>query len=284
MWSHADLLLLPRYWIFHESTLSRLISHWSISHALLCSFFASSLALFMLSCALSMLLLCFLDASSSSVVVGLGSDTFFQPDPTRRTRIKIQSRVRVRELAQGSGSDGPACPDPTRNPKTAAQPVGWAPNSGFGDTTSSGWAFERTKTRIRPTRSAKSACPIQSVGLRHCAQPCPNLGLDARARVQLNPTITLSSLCFIFNNLKQWPTKSRYVTLFELLKINFHFRFLLFDDWRKVNIKCLTIKINDFDIFFDNSFSVFKVFFSWVSWLSIFVYDNLLAIFVLWFL
>jgi hypothetical protein len=28
---------------------------------------------------------------STSVAVGLSSDTFFQPDPTRRTRIKTQS-------------------------------------------------------------------------------------------------------------------------------------------------------------------------------------------------
>ncbi len=52
----------------------------------------------------------------------------------------------------------------------------------------------RTKTRTRSTRSAKSACPVQLVELRHCVQLCSNLGLNARARVQLNSTITLHLL------------------------------------------------------------------------------------------
>ncbi len=50
----------------------------------------------------------------------------------------------------------------------------------------------RTKTRARSTRSNKKTCSIQLVELRIHVQPCPNLGLDARARVQHNPTVILN--------------------------------------------------------------------------------------------
>jgi hypothetical protein len=43
-----------------------------------------------------------------SVAVGLGSDTFFNPTRPDGQDSKPSPRVRAPELAQGSGSDGPA--------------------------------------------------------------------------------------------------------------------------------------------------------------------------------
>ncbi len=44
-------------------------------------------------------------------------------------------------------------------------------------------------TRFNP--SDKTSSPSNPPGQKGCTQPCPNLGLDARARVQPNPTVTL---------------------------------------------------------------------------------------------
>jgi hypothetical protein len=160
---------------------------------------------------------------------------FFNPTRPDGQISKPSPRVRTPELVQGSGrqdlttqtnpSDRTQCPDPTRNPKTAVQPVGWAPNPNIGPYNKLGLGVRadknpcpiqpvgrnalsdstrRTKIRTRPTRSAKSACPVQPVGLRHCVQPCPTLGLDARARVQPNPTVTLFTLVPFHWNIWRW--------------------------------------------------------------------------------
>jgi hypothetical protein len=101
---------------------------------------------------------------------------FFNPTRPDGQESKPSPRARAPELAQGSGSDGFTCPDPTRNPKTAVQPVGWAPNSGFGHTTSSGWKSERTKIRVRSNPSDKNPNSTNPPGQKECTRPNPSDG------------------------------------------------------------------------------------------------------------
>jgi hypothetical protein len=90
--------------------------------------------------------------SSSSWVRTL----FFNSTRLDEQDSKLSSKVRIRELAQGSNSDGSACSDSTRNLKTVAQFVGWTFDSGFDHTTSSNWTFKRTKIVVRFNSSNKN--------------------------------------------------------------------------------------------------------------------------------
>jgi hypothetical protein len=107
---------------------------------------------------------------------------FFNPTRFDEQESKSSPRIKVRELAQDSGSDGLACPDPTRNLKMTAQPVNWTFDSGFGHTTSSGWTFERTKILFRFNPSNKNPNPVKPLGqkclsgsTRRAKALCPTL-------------------------------------------------------------------------------------------------------------
>ncbi len=128
---------------------------------------------------------------------------FFNPTQPDGQNPKPSPRVRTPELAQDSGSDRIAC---------SVQSVGqiWPFNPRVGHSTrdfcmgrNSGWVSDgqvclsdstrRTRTRTRSIRSDKHPSPINPLGQKRYVQSCPNLGLDARARVQFNSTVTLLS-------------------------------------------------------------------------------------------
>ncbi len=107
---------------------------------------------------------------------------FFNPTRPDEQESKPSPRIRVRELAQGSGSDGLACSNPTRNLKMIVQLVSWIFDSGFGHTTSSDWTFERTKILVRSNPSDKNPNPVNPLGqkclsgsTRRAEALCPTL-------------------------------------------------------------------------------------------------------------
>jgi hypothetical protein len=104
------------------------------------------------------------ERSTDSVAVGWVRTLFFNPTRPDEQESKPDPRVRVRELAQDSGSDGLACPDSIRNLKMIAQFVSWTFDSGFGHTTSSGWTSERTKILVRFNPSDKNPNPANPLG------------------------------------------------------------------------------------------------------------------------
>jgi hypothetical protein len=77
----------------------------------------------------------------------------FNPTRPDERDPKPSPRVRALELAQGSDSDGPACSDPTRNLKTAAQPVSWALNPNIDSYNNLGLSV----------RADKNPCSIQLI-------------------------------------------------------------------------------------------------------------------------
>jgi hypothetical protein len=89
-----------------------------------------------------------------------------------------------------------------------ANPRVGLPTRAFCMGRNSGWAFDgqlclfdpirRTKVRARVTRPDKNLNPFDPLGREEYVQPCPNLGLDIRARVQPNPTATLHIIKFNF--------------------------------------------------------------------------------------
>ncbi len=76
---------------------------------------------------------------------------------------KLSSRIKIRELAQNSGSNELACFNSIRNLKMIAQFVSWTFDSSFDHTTSSNWTFKRTKILVRFNSSNKNPNSINSL-------------------------------------------------------------------------------------------------------------------------
>jgi hypothetical protein len=103
--------------------------------------------------------------------------------------------------------------------------------------------IRRTRTRTRLIRSNKISSSFNSLGQKECTQPCSNLGFDARARVQLNPTATLfkpekfvcDGLDFfefeLFNPIIEMTTLLNPRVEFELL-----YETQFYDQTRKMNL------------------------------------------------
>jgi hypothetical protein len=155
---------------------------------------------------------------------------FFNPTQLDEQDPKPSPRIRAPELAQGLGSDRIAC---------SAQPVGqiWPFNPRVGHPTrdfcmgrNSGWvpdgqvclsdSTRRTRRCVRFNPSDKNPNPINPLEQKGYVQPCPNLELNARARVQLNSTITLLSLDDVIN-FSLWSEASHhYSTLWWNMIVN----------------------------------------------------------------
>ncbi len=126
---------------------------------------------------------------------------FFNSTQPDEQNPKPSPRVRTSELAQGSGSDRIACSVQPVEQNLMANPRVDLSTRAFGMSRNWGWALDeqiglfdstrRTRTRTRPILPDKNPNPSNPPGQKGCAQPCPTLGLDARARVQLNPTVIL---------------------------------------------------------------------------------------------
>jgi hypothetical protein len=126
---------------------------------------------------------------------------FLNPTQPDGQNPKSSPRIRTPELAQNSSSNRIAC---------SAQSVGqtWPFNPrvdhsirDFCMSRDSGWVLDeqvclsdsirRTRTRTRSILSNKNPNSFNPLEQKECVQPCPILGLNARARVQFNPTVTL---------------------------------------------------------------------------------------------
>ncbi len=126
---------------------------------------------------------------------------FFNPTQSDEQNPKPSPKVRTFELAQGSGSDRIAC---------SAQFVGqiWSFNPKIAHSTrdfcmsrNSDWMLDeqvclfdsirRTRRCVRFNSLNKNPNSTNSLEQKWYVQPCPNLGLNARARVQPNPTVIL---------------------------------------------------------------------------------------------
>ncbi len=151
------------------------------------------------------------------MIVELGSDTFFQPDPIRRRFFKNpkpSSKIRTPELAQDSGSNRIACLAQLVEQILSFNPRVDHSTRDFCMSRNSNWVFDeqvclfnsirRTRIRIRSILSNKNPNSFNSFEQKECAQPCSVLGLNARVRVQFNSTVTLLAIsCFWSNSINR---------------------------------------------------------------------------------
>jgi hypothetical protein len=133
---------------------------------------------------------------------------FFNSTQPDEQNPKSSPRARTPELAQGSGADRIACSAQLVEQIWSFNPRVDYSIRDFCMSRNSDWVLDeqvclfdsirRTRTRIRSILLNKNSNPFNSFGQKECAQPCPTLGLNARARAQLNPTATLISRSNLF--------------------------------------------------------------------------------------
>ncbi len=126
---------------------------------------------------------------------------FFNSTQLDEQNPKSSPRIRTSELAQNSDSDRIACSVQFVERNLMINSRIDLSIRAFCINRNSDWTLDeqvclfdsirRTKVRGRVIRSNKNPNPFDSLGREGYVQPCPNLELNARARVQLNSTITL---------------------------------------------------------------------------------------------
>ncbi len=129
---------------------------------------------------------------------------FFNSTQSDEQNSKPSPRVRTPELAQSLGSDRIACSVQSVEQNLMINPRIDLSIRAFCMSRNSDWTLDgqlclfdsirRTKVRVRVIRPDKNLNPSDSLGWEGYVQFCPNLGLNTRARVQLNPTATLRTL------------------------------------------------------------------------------------------
>jgi hypothetical protein len=150
---------------------------------------------------------------------------FFNPTQLDEQNPKPSPRIRTPELAQSSGSDRIACSVQLVEQNLMINPRIDLSTRAFCMSRNLNWAFDeqinlfdstrRTRIRIRSTLPDKNPNSSNPPGQKECAQPCPTLGLDARARVQPNSTVILTIRSSFF----LW-SRHRYSRQSECSKIN----------------------------------------------------------------
>jgi hypothetical protein len=127
---------------------------------------------------------------------------FFNSIQSDEQNPKPSPRIRTPELAQNSGSNRIACSVQSVEQNLMINLRIDLSIRAFCMSRNSSWAFDeqlclfdsirRTKVRVRVIRSDKNLNPFDPLGREEYVQPCPNLGLNTRARVQPNSTAILA--------------------------------------------------------------------------------------------